>query len=166
MELYRGLGCFEGVFEGFEVKKRGFAGGLNFWGEKWRMGRYENVHETIWSLIHTDATINMETKSAAYMPRAVTGVAAHKSNLNRSKGEFSMKKKLTTLSLTLLLALTLFTAGAPVQAKEPLPDPTPVVTIQPGDPDKPEEPPAEPMGDPGDNGCLPDPKPIGRGLTD
>ena len=54
--------------------------------------------------------------------------------------------------------------GAWTNEPEPDPDPFPVVTIQPGDPEKPEEPPAEPMGEPdSNNDCLPDPELIGRG---
>ena len=54
--------------------------------------------------------------------------------------------------------------GARANESEFAPDPIPVVTIQPGDPEKPEEPPAAPMGGPGSNNdCLPDPEPIGRG---
>lgn len=72
-----------------------------------------------------------------------------------------MKKKITALSLALLLALSLFTSGAPAQAKEPLPDPTPLVTLQPVDPEEPKDPPVEPQGGPNDN--TPDPKPVERG---
>lgn len=77
-----------------------------------------------------------------------------------------MKKKLTALSLALLLSLSLLTVGQGARANEPEPDPDPipVVTIQPGDPEKPEEPPAESMG--GSNDCLPKPGPIDQGFSD
>lgn len=68
--------------------------------------------------------------------------------------EFPMKK-LTTLFLTLVLSLSLLTSafGAPVRPPEE-PTPTPVVTVQPGDPEKPGELPAQPQDD------LPDPQPV------
>ena len=70
-----------------------------------------------------------------------------------------MKKKLTALSLALLLSLSLLTVGQGARANEPDPDPIPVVTIQPGDPEKPEEPPADTQGDPSD-GNKPNPVPV------
>ena len=66
-------------------------------------------------------------------------------------------KKLAAMILSLSLCLSLLTIGpkATCQAKEPVPDPTPVVTlkpIDPIDPDGPEdpEPPMEPQDDPED----------------
>ena len=66
-------------------------------------------------------------------------------------------KKLTTLLMTLVLSLSLLTAafGAHVQPPKG-PDPTPVVTVQPGDPEKPGEPPTQPQDD------LPPLKPVGQ----
>lgn len=66
-------------------------------------------------------------------------------------------KKLAAMILSLSLCFSLLTIGpkATCQAKEPVPDPTPVVTlkpIDPIDPDGPEdpEPPMEPQDDLGD----------------
>lgn len=74
-----------------------------------------------------------------------------------------MKKKLLALSLALLLSLSVIPSGLSARAQEP--DPTPIVTLQPVDPDKPGEPPAEPQGDPNEppGGKTPEPDPIGRG---
>lgn len=65
-------------------------------------------------------------------------------------------KKFAAMILSLSLCLSLLAVGprATCQAKEPVPDPTPVVTlkpIDPIDPDGPEdpEPPLEPQDDPG-----------------
>lgn len=62
-------------------------------------------------------------------------------------------KKFAAMFLSLVLCLSLLTAGpkATCQAKEPVPDPTPVVTLEPIDPDGPKdpEPPLEPQDDPG-----------------
>lgn len=76
-----------------------------------------------------------------------------------------MKKKLTALSLALLLSLSLLTVGQGARANEPKPDPDPipVVTIQPGDPEKPGEPPAETQGNPPD-GNTPNPGPVEQGI--
>lgn len=54
-------------------------------------------------------------------------------------------KKLVSLLLAGILSLSLLTSALAASPKEPEPDPTPVVTIQPVDPDKPGEPPAEPQ---------------------
>ena len=64
-------------------------------------------------------------------------------------------KKMTTLLLTLVLSLSLLTSAfaASTQPPEEL-APTPVVTLQPGDPDKPGELPARPQDDP------PNPQPV------
>lgn len=78
-----------------------------------------------------------------------------------------MKKKLLSLSMALILSLSVVSSGLSARAQEPDPDPTPIVTLQPVDPNKPGEPPAEPLvapkGEPGDNGLTPDPRPIGQG---
>ena len=56
-------------------------------------------------------------------------------------------KKLLSYLLTAALSLSLLTTAlaAPQPPKDPEPAPTPIVTIQPVDPDKPGEPPAEPQ---------------------
>lgn len=67
-------------------------------------------------------------------------------------------KKVVSLFLASLLSLSLF-AFAPVTPTPPQgPDPDPVVTIQPGEPDKPGQLPAEPQDDP------PPPKPIDQAI--
>ncbi len=61
-------------------------------------------------------------------------------------------KKFSAMFLSLILCLSLLTAGPKVvcQAKEPIPTPPPVITLEPLDPDGPKdpEPPLEPQDDP------------------
>ena len=67
-----------------------------------------------------------------------------------------MMKKLVSFSLALLLSLSFFTAGASAAKKpqEPEPTPTPEITLQPLDPERPEEPGIMPQDDPPDPGPL------------
>ena len=61
-----------------------------------------------------------------------------------------MMKRFVSFSLALLLSLSLLTAGASAAKKpqESEPAPTPEITLQPLDPDKPDQPPAETQDDP------------------
>lgn len=63
-------------------------------------------------------------------------------------------KKFAAMFLSLVLCLSLLTAGskAACRAKEPVPNPSPAVNLEPIDPNGPEdpEPPMEPQDDPKD----------------
>jgi len=66
--------------------------------------------------------------------------------ISKKKGGIPMKKLVSlALALTLSLNLLAFVPVAPIEPQDP--DPTPVITLMPTEPEKPGQPPAEPQDD-------------------